>query len=44
MQTPLATIRAIVKSTRDVDFLTEEEAKEALAGVDRQNQRLKLKI
>ncbi|MCL6435197.1 MAG: HAMP domain-containing histidine kinase [Leptolyngbyaceae cyanobacterium HOT.MB2.61] len=40
LRTPLATIRAIVESTRDVDFLTEEEAKEALAGVDRQNQRL----
>lgn len=40
LRTPLATIRAIVESTRDVDFLTEAEAKEALAGVDRQNQRL----
>lgn len=40
LRTPLATIRAIVESTRGVDALTEEEAKEALAGVDRQNQRL----
>ncbi len=40
LRTPLATIRAIVESTRDVDALTAEEAKEALAGVDRQNQRL----
>lgn len=40
LRTPLAAIRAIVESTRDVDVLTEAEAKEALAGVDRQNQRL----
>lgn len=40
LRTPLATIRAIVESTRDVDALSEEEAKEALAAVDRQNQRL----
>jgi len=40
LRTPLATIRAIVESTRDVDTLTEEEVKEAFAGVDRQNQRL----
>lgn len=40
LRTPLATIRAIVESTRDVAPLTEAEAKEALAGVDRQNQRL----
>ncbi len=30
----------IVESTRDVDALTAAEAREALAGVDRQNQRL----
>jgi signal transduction histidine kinase len=40
LRTPLATIRAIVESTRDVDSLTAAEAQEALAGVDRQNQRL----
>lgn len=40
LRTPLATIRAIIESTRGVESLTEEEAKEALAGVDRQNQRL----
>lgn len=40
LRTPLATIRAIVESTRGLDALTEAEAKEALAGVDRQNQRL----
>lgn len=40
LRTPLATIRAIVESTRGVDSLTEEETKEALAGVDRQSQRL----
>lgn len=40
LRTPLATIRAIVESTRDVESLTAAEAKEALAGVDRQNQRL----
>lgn len=40
LRTPLATIRAIVESTRGVDSLSEAEAKEALAGVDRQNQRL----
>lgn len=40
LRTPLAAIRAIVESTRDVAPLTEAEAKEALAGVDRQNQRL----
>jgi signal transduction histidine kinase len=40
LRTPLATIRAIVESTRGVVPLTEAEAQEALAGVDRQNQRL----
>ncbi|MGI0485193.1 two-component system sensor histidine kinase RppB [Pantanalinema rosaneae CENA516] len=40
LRTPLATIRAIVESTRGVEPLSEAEAKEALAGVDRQNQRL----
>lgn len=40
LRTPLATIRVIVESTRDVDALTAAEAREALAGVDRQNQRL----
>lgn len=40
LRTPLATIRAIVESTRGVDPLTEAEARESLAGVDRQNQRL----
>ncbi|HEY9828117.1 MAG TPA: two-component system sensor histidine kinase RppB, partial [Stenomitos sp.] len=40
LRTPLAAIRAIVESTRDVAPLTEAEAKEALTGVYRQNQRL----
>jgi len=40
LRTPLATIRAIVESTRGVVPLTQAEAQEALAGVDRQNQRL----
>ncbi|MBL1179126.1 MAG: two-component sensor histidine kinase [Pantanalinema sp. GBBB05] len=40
LRTPLATIRAIVESIRDVDCLTTAEMQEALAGVDRQNQRL----
>ena len=40
LRTPLATIRAIVESTRGVEPLSEAEAREALAGVDRQNQRL----
>ncbi len=40
LRTPLAAIRAIVESTRDETLLTEAEAKAALAGVDRQNQRL----
>lgn len=40
LRTPLATIRAIVESIRRVESLTEEEAKEAFAGIDRQNQRL----
>jgi signal transduction histidine kinase len=40
LRTPLAAIRAIVESTRDESLLTEAEAKAALAGIDRQNQRL----
>lgn len=40
LRTPLATIRAIVESIQDLDSLTHTEAKEALAGIDRQNQRL----
>ncbi|PSB24939.1 two-component sensor histidine kinase [Stenomitos frigidus ULC18] len=40
LRTPLAAIRAIVESTRDESLLTEAEAKAALAGVERQNQRL----
>ncbi len=39
-RTPLATIRAIVESTCGVEPLTVEEAQDALAAVDRQNQRL----
>ncbi len=39
-RTPLATIRAIVESIRGVEPLTVEEAQDALAAVDRQNQRL----
>lgn len=40
LRTPLATIRAIVESTRGVEILTEADAQEALAGIDRQSQRL----
>lgn len=40
LRTPLATIRAIVESTREVTSLTDEETQEAFAGIDRQSQRL----